>query len=128
MHRSIVPVAGLCLAGVAMSAAAQAPATKRHPAVCAEGVRVYTERASLPAQRDSVPIPPPPGGGVRVTNQEEADAAELAMRGRAGSAGATSVLVLTEMEDGPNGHQMRRTVSGFFIVADSVRAAGICKK
>lgn len=112
------------LAGFAVSAGAQT-AKPRHAAVCAQGVRIYEDRAKLPAQRDSIVIPPPPGGGqIRVSSPEEAEAAEMALRERAGSVGATSLLILTETDN----DTVRRSVTGFFIAADSVRAAGICKK
>ena len=112
------------LTGFAASAGAQT-AKARHPAVCAQGVRIYEDRAKLPAQRDSIAIPPPPGGGqIRVSSPEEAEAAEMALRERAGAAGVTSLLILTETDN----DTVRRSVTGFFIAADSVRAAGICKK
>jgi hypothetical protein len=111
------------LAGFAATAGAQT-AQPRHPAVCGQGVRIYEDRAKLPAQRDSIAIPRPPGGQIRVNSPEEAEAAEMALRERAGSVGATSLLILTETDN----DTVRRSVSGFFIVADSVRAAGICKK
>lgn len=133
MSRSTVAarasLAALCLAGLGVTAGAQAPATQRHPAVCAEGVRIYNDRAQLPAVRDSIVIPPPPGGQIRVSSPEEAEAAEMALRARAGSVGATSLLIITETEnDGPDMQRMRRSVAGFFIAADSARAVGICKK
>jgi hypothetical protein len=112
-----------------MTAGAQATTAPRHPAVCAQGVRIYNDRAALPAQRDSMVVPPPPGGQIRVTSPEEAEAAEMAMRERAGAVGITSLLVLTETEtDSDGGMRMRRSVSGYFIAADSARAVGICKK
>ena len=115
--------AAASLSGFAVSAGAQT-AKPRHPAVCGEGVRIYEDRAKLPAQRDSIVIPPPPGGQIRVSSPEEAEAAEKALRDRAGSVGATSLLILTETDN----DTVRRSVAGFFIAADSVRAAGICKK
>jgi hypothetical protein len=132
MSRSTVAVRvsllAACLAGLAATAGAQAATAPRHPAVCAQGVRIYNERAALPAQRDSMVVPPPPGGQVRVTSPEEAEAAEMAMRERAGAVGITSLLVITETEDNGGDVRMRRSVSGYFIAADSARAAGICKK
>jgi hypothetical protein len=115
--------AAASVAGFAASAGAQAT-TPRHPDVCAEGVRIYEDRAKLPAQRDSIVIPRPAGGQIRVSSPEEAEAAEMALRERAGSVGVTSLLILTETDN----DTVRRSVTGFFIAADSVRAAGICKK
>ena len=112
-----------CIAGFAATAGAQA-AKPRHAAVCAQGVHIYEDRAKLPAQRDSMAIPRPPGGQIRVNSQEEAEAAELALRERAGAVGVTSLLILTETDN----DTVRRSVGGFFIAADCVRAAGICKK
>jgi hypothetical protein len=125
-----VLAAAVCFSGIASTAGAQVPATpSRHPAVCAQGVRIYNDRAQLPAKRDSLVIPAPPGGQIRVSSPEEAEAAEMALRERAGSIGVTSLLILTETEnDGPDMQRMRRSVAGFFIAADSVRAAGICKR
>jgi hypothetical protein len=113
---------------MAAVAGAQATEKPQHPKVCAQGVRVYNDRATLPAQRDSIGIPPNPDGPIRVTSPEEAEAAELALRGRAGSVGITSLLILTETEDDGGSVRMRRSVSGFFNAADSARAVGICKK
>lgn len=116
--------AAASLAGFTVSAGAQT-AKPRHAAVCGQGVRIYEDRAKLPAQRDSVAIPAPPGGGqIRVNSQEEAEAAEMALRERAGAVGVTSLLILTETDN----ETVRRSVTGFFIAADSVRAAGICKR
>lgn len=133
MSRSIVAArvffAAACLAGLASTAAAQAAAKPQRPAVCAQGVRIYTERAALPAQRDSIAVPPNPGGPIRVSSPEEAEAAEMAIRGRAGAVGITSLLMLTETsDDGAGGQRMQRSVAGYFIAADSARAVGICKK
>jgi hypothetical protein len=133
MSRSIVAArlsfAAACLAGLTATAAAQSASAPRHPVVCAQGVRIYDDRAQLPAKRDSIEIPPPPGGPVRVSSPEEAEAAEMALRERAGLVGVTSLLIITETEnDGPDMQRMRRSVSGFFVAADSARAAGICKK
>ena len=71
---------------------------------------------------------PAPDGPVRVTNEQEAEAAELAMRGRAGSVGATGVLVTDEVQDDNDGNRrMRRSVKGLFVPADSARARQACK-
>ena len=130
MTRSTIILAAACLTGFGAIAGAQSAPKQRHPAVCAEGVRLYDSRAKLPAKRDSIPVPPPPGGGqIRVSSPEEAEAAQAALIARAAGVGITSLLITTETEaDADGGERMRRSVAGFFIAEDSVRAAGICKK
>ena len=110
----------------AQNASASKPAAKHAP-VCAKGVKVYTDRSQIPVPFDTLEVPPP-DGPVRVTNEQEAEAAELAMRGRAGSVGANAVLVTDDaQEDADGNRRVRRTVTGIFIPADSVRAQQACK-
>jgi len=113
----------LVVAGAETHAQASKP---KYPVVCGKGVRVYTERAQLPAKRDSLAMPP--AKPVRVTSPEEAEAAEFAMRERAGSVGATSLLVVTKQTDEADGVRMERSVSAFFIPSDSAAAQQACKK
>jgi hypothetical protein len=70
---------------------------------------------------------PPADGPVRVTSPEEAEAAELAMRGRAGSVGATGVLVTDEVSDEGGQQRIRRSVTALYVPADSARAQAACK-
>ncbi len=122
------------LGGVALVVTARGAVTAqtanqkpRHPVVCAKGVRIYTDRSQLPVKRDSLTMPPS-SGPVRVTSPEEAEAAELALRGRAGSVGATSILVTDETsDDGSGGQRLSRRVAAFFIPADSAQAQQACK-
>ena len=121
-------LATVVLAGTAVVASAQnaRPAVKHTP-VCAKGVKVYTDRSQIPVPFDTLEVPPP-DGPVRVSNEQEAEAAELAMRGRAGSVGANAVLVTDDaQEDADGNRRVRRTVTGIFIPADSVRAQQACK-
>jgi hypothetical protein len=122
-------VAAVVLAGSASIAGAQsAPGSspvKRAP-ICAQGVKVYTDRSQIPVPFDTLEIPAP-DGPVRVTNEQEAEAAELALRGRAGSVGATGVLVTEEVEDDGTSRRVRRAVKGLFVPADSARARQACK-
>jgi hypothetical protein len=95
--------------------------------VCAKGVKVYTDRSQIPVPFDTLSVPPA-DGPVRVTNDQEAEAAELALRGRAGSVGATAVLVTDEvLDDGGGERRVRRSVTGIFVPADSARAQQACK-
>ena len=109
------------------AAHAQAAAAKaKHPVVCAKGVRVYTDKAQVPVPHDTVTIPPA-DGPIRITSPDEAEAAELALRGRAGSAGANAVLVIDEVSGDADAQRVRRTATGLFVPADSVRALQACK-
>jgi hypothetical protein len=128
------PVRILCAAaGFASVAAAhtvadaQSTGTARsHPAVCTAGVRVYTEKSQVPAPHDTVALPP--GPPVRVTSPEEAEAAQLALRERAGKEGANGVLFVDETtDDGTGAVRMRRTVTAVFVPSDSAHAAAACK-
>jgi hypothetical protein len=110
----------------AAHAQAAAAAKAKHPVVCAKGVRVYTDKAQVPVPHDTVTIPPA-DGPIRITSPDEAEAAELALRGRAGSAGATAVLVIDEVSGDADAQRVRRTATGLFVPADSVRALQACK-
>jgi hypothetical protein len=113
-------------APMALSAQGSAP-KPRHPVVCANGVRIYNDRAQLPAKRDSLTLPP--SQPVRVNSPEEAEAAEMALRGRAGAIGATSLLISDETtDDGTGGQQVARRVAAFFVPADSAAAQKACGK
>jgi hypothetical protein len=114
------------LAAHAAHAQATAAAKAKHPAVCAKGVRVYTDRGQVPVPHDTLAIPPA-DGPIRVTSPEEAEAAEMALRGRAGSAGANAVLVVDEVSGDGDSQRVRRTATGLFVPADSVRALQACK-
>lgn len=102
------------------------PSTPR-PAVCAKGVRVFSDGKQVPTPNEVVTIPPA-DGPVRVSSPEEAEAAELAVRGRAGSVGATAILFVDETYYEGGMTRMRRSVTGFFVPADSARAQLACKQ
>ena len=109
----------------AQGAAATTPSATHLP-VCAKGVRIYTDKSQIPVPFDTLRMPPA-AGPVMVSSPEEAEAAELAMRGRAGSVGATGVLV-TDVTTEENGMQrMSRSVSAVFVRADSAHAQRACK-
>jgi hypothetical protein len=112
---------------LAARADAQPPATaKKHPAVCARGVSVYHDAKELTMPYDSVEIPRA-AAPVRVTSEAEAEAAELDLRARAGSVGATGVIMTTVTDDNGSGEvRMRRSVQGIFVPADSARAQQAC--
>ncbi|MES2179712.1 MAG: hypothetical protein V4550_17770 [Gemmatimonadota bacterium] len=109
----------------AQGASAANPAPGRPP-VCAKGVRVFTDKSQVPTPYDTLRVPPP-DAPIRVTSPEEAEAAELALRARAGSVGATGVLVTDEVTEDGGMQRMRRSVQGLFVRADSARAQQACK-
>jgi hypothetical protein len=128
VRRFIVPSVMLTVVAGAVLHAQSSPAAKpKHPPVCAQGVRMFTELSQIPVPHDSVQIPPA-DGPIRVTSPEEAEAAELALRGRAGSVGATGVLITDETTEEGGGQRVRRRVAGIFAPADSARAQAACKK
>jgi len=114
-------------ASIASAQATRSSATtQKHAPICAKGVKIYTERSQIPVPFDTLEVPPP-DAPVRVTNEQEMEAAELAMRERAGSVGATGVLVTDEVEEDGGNRRVRRSVKGVFVPADSARAAQACK-
>ncbi|MEO8622502.1 MAG: hypothetical protein ABI625_15630 [bacterium] len=124
--RLLASASFMFVASSAASAQAAQPAPT-HPVVCAKGVRMFTEKSQIPVPYDTVRVPRP-SGPVIVSNPQEAEAAELALRERAGSVGATGVLVTDEMsDDGSGGQRMRRTVTGVYVPADAARAQLACK-
>jgi len=133
MSHSFLPIRSAVVAAVVLAASAavgsaqsSTPAPKHTP-ICAKGVRVYTERSQVPVPFDTLEVPRP-DAPIRVTNEQEAEAAELAMRGRAGAVGATGVLVTDEVQETGDGERrVRRNVLGVFVPADSARAQQACK-
>ena len=116
----------LSILGVhAAHAQATAAAKSKHPVVCAKGVRVYTDRSQIPTPHDTVAIPP--AAPIRITSPDEAEAAEMALRERAGSVGANSVLLIDEVSGDADAQRVRRTATGLFVPADSARALQACK-
>jgi hypothetical protein len=119
VFRSSLPSVVLTIAAAGVAHAQSGDAAKpKHPVVCAQGVRVYTDPHEAPVPRDTVRIPPG-DGPIRVTSPEEAEAAELAMRARAGSVGATGVIVTDEISDEGGAQRMHRSVTGIFAASDS---------
>jgi len=121
-------IAGAAIALMIAPAAAQTagPQKPRHPAVCAAGVRTYSSVAEVPAPFDSLTLPP--GPPVRVTNPEEAEAAERNIRAQAGSVGATGLVVIEETDSDPTGAmRVRRRVLPVFVPSDSARAQQACR-
>ncbi|HXY69667.1 MAG TPA: hypothetical protein VEH62_09465 [Gemmatimonadales bacterium] len=111
-------------------ALAQAPApgtpAPRHPRVCASGVRTYQGVGEVPKPYDSLAMPP--GPPIRVQDPSEAEAAERTVRERAGSVGATGVVIDEESEMGPGGGLIvRRRVFPVFVPSDSARAQQACR-
>lgn len=129
VRRACVAAALLTFAAFTPAAgqSAQQGATPKRAPVCAKGVRVFTERSDIPVPFDTLRVPPS-DGPVRVTSPEEAEAAELALRGRAGSVGATGVLITdVRTEDGSGNMQLRRQVTGVYVAADSAKAQAACR-
>lgn len=127
---SVLGIAFPCLAALdlaspsTVSAQASGPQATRHPTICAAGVRTYTSPQGVPAVHDTLPLPP--GPPIRVTSDEEAEAADLAMRGRAGSVGATGVLISEETENADGGMLVHRHVVALFVPSDTARARAAC--
>ncbi len=118
---------GLSSVASAQGARGSSTPAAKHAPVCAKAVKVYTDRSQIPTPFDTLEVPPP-DGPVRVTNEQEAEAAELAMRGRAGAVGATGVLVTDDVQEGSDGsRRVQRRVTGIFVPADGVRARQACK-
>jgi hypothetical protein len=122
---SVAAVLSIAAAGV-VSAQAAPVAKPSHPVVCAKGVRMYTEKSQVPVPHDTLQLPPA-DGPIRVSSPEEAEAAELALRGRAGSVGATGVLVSDEVSGDGDSQRLRRTATAVYVHADSARAQQACK-
>ncbi|MEP6491401.1 MAG: hypothetical protein ABJF01_01900 [bacterium] len=125
--RSLLAGVALTLVAGRAAHAQAAPSKPAHPAVCAQGVRVFTEKREIPVPYDTLTMPPA-DGPVRISSPEEAEAAELAVRGRAGSVGATAILISDETSDEGGGTRVRRTVTALYVPADAARAQQACKK
>jgi hypothetical protein len=126
MKLVLATAALLIAASTAGAQAAAKPAMKRAP-TCARAMKVYDDIKQVPAPHDTVEIPAP-DGPVRVTNEAEMEAAELALKTRAASVGATGVLIASEEQnDGSGNVTMRRRVTGIYFRADSAEAQKICR-
>lgn len=125
--RHIALLVGLAVVGASRVSAQNADTAKpaRAP-FCARGVRIYTDKSQVPVPNDTLRLPPA-DGPVRVTSPEEAEAAELALRGRAASVGANALLITDVMSESNGEQRMRRSVVGLFVRADSARSALACK-
>ena len=105
---------------------ASAAASPAHPKVCVEGVREYYSKADIPTPYDTLVMPS--SEPIRVSSPEEAAAAERLVRERAGSVGATGLLVLEERtDDGMGRVEMHRSVTPVFAPSDSARAYAACR-
>ena len=128
-----VPLAGLCSFLLATVSAAQTAdtagagaASPGHPVVCADGVRRYGAMAEVPAPFDSLAMPrdlPP----IRVSNPDEEAAAEREVNRRAGSIGATGLVVTQEASPDYGIRTVRRRAVPVFVPADSARAQAACR-
>ncbi|MEO7086899.1 MAG: hypothetical protein ABI442_14305 [Gemmatimonadaceae bacterium] len=127
LRRFILPSLVLTAVAAGVSHAQASSAKPKHPTVCAQGVRVFNDPSQAPTPRDTVEVPPP-DAPVRVTSPEQAEAAEMAMRGRAGSVGATGVIVTDQVEENGGERRVFRSLIGIFAPADSAKAQQACKK
>jgi hypothetical protein len=129
IRKILFPIALTLLLSVRAEAQSATSAPKKtHAPVCAQGVKTYDDIKEVPRPYDSLAVPPS-AQPVMVTSEAEADAASLAMRGRAGSVGATGVVVTDETTDNGSGMvTMRRSVQGVYVAADSARAQKACGK
>ena len=116
----------LVAAGAAHAQNTAKPPAPKHPTVCAKGVRLFTDKSQIPVPHDTLALPPA-DGPIRVTSPEEAEAAELALRGRAGSVGATGLLVTDEVVDDGGTQRISRQATAVYVPSDSARAQQACK-
>lgn len=125
--KAIPVVLGLVVLAAPASSRAQNASAPAHPKVCAAGVREFYSRAELTMPFDSLTMPPS-DGPIRVTSPEEAEAAQRMVRERAGSVGATGLLVMEETTDDGSGRvQMHRSVTPIFAPSDTARAYAACR-
>jgi hypothetical protein len=132
MATRAAPLAGLCTFLFATASAAQtadtaaASSPPAHPVVCPEGVRRYGAMSEVPAPFDSLAMPKglPP---IRVSSPDEEAAAEREVNRRAGSVGATGLVVTQEAGPGLNLRTVRRHAVAVFVPADSARAQAACR-
>jgi hypothetical protein len=96
------------------------------PAVCTDGVALYNNLGSVPTPFDTLTMPP--SEPIRVSSPEEAAAAERMILQRAGSVGATGVLMTTVEEETADGLRMHRSVTPVFAASDTTRAYAACRK
>jgi len=116
----------LTVAGGAYAQNTAKPPAPKHPTVCAKGVRLFTDKSQIPVPYDTLALPPA-DGPIRVTSPEEAEAAELALRGRAGSVGATGLLVTDQVTDDGGSQRINREATAVYVPSDSARAQQACK-
>src|SRR5438445_598757 len=120
VRSAILAVILVASRSVVVHAQAAAAAKPAHTPVCAQGVRVYHDKADIKAAYDTLTMPP--GAPIRVTSPEEAEAAEMLTRQRAGSVGANGILVTTEEHDEGDGNvRMVRNIRAVFVPTDSTR-------
>jgi hypothetical protein len=119
-------IAALSCAVPFVARAQQAAKPAAHPKVCAEGVREFYSRADIPTPYDTLVMPP--SEPILVNSPEEAAAAGRLVREKAGSVGATGLLVLEERtDDGMGRVEMHRSVTPVFSASDSARAYAACR-
>jgi hypothetical protein len=106
--------------------ALEAQSSPSHPKVCAEGVRKYAALSEVPTPYDTLVMPR--GEPIRVSSPAEERQAELTMLGRAGSVGATGVVVVDKVEDDGQRRMMQRTTTPVFVASDTARAYAACRK
>ena len=110
----------------AWPAVAGAQAVPSRPKVCAEGVTKYHALSEVPTPYDTLVMPR--GEPVRVHNEEEAKAAERKVLERAGSVGATGLVVVEKVEDNGMQRMVQRTTTAVFVASDTARAYDACRK
>jgi hypothetical protein len=134
MATRAAPLAGLCsflfatasAAQTADTASAVTAAKPAHPVVCAAGIRRYHAMSEVPTPFDSLAMPrglTP----IRVTSPDEEEAAEREVNRRAGSIGATGLVVVDEASPDYGIRTVRRRAIPVFVAADSARAQAACR-
>ncbi len=121
-------VAVVASAVTAIGSQTQGTDKPKHPTVCAAGVKTYDTLSEVPVPYDSVEVPRP-AAPVMITSPEEAEAAQMDLLRRAGSVGATGIVVsVVTQDDGMGRITQRRSVQGVFVPSDSARAQLACKR
>jgi hypothetical protein len=99
-----------------------------HPPICPDGVRRYAAFDSVPAPFDTLTMPRG-AAPIRITSPDQEAAAEREVAERAGSVGATGLVLHDEVLDGaPGVRQVRRRAIPVFVPSDSARAQAACRR
>lgn len=122
--------AGVVISGLVCSTLASAQGAApppAHPAVCADGLRIYASLELVPTPFDTLVMPASGKAPIRVTSPDEAEAADRQMAERAGGIGATGIVVADlTLAESPRGRRVVRRVTPVFVPSDTGRAYAEC--